>query len=405
MMCRESVRHDTISSYISGSTDGARMLVVTLTMITMSVMGLHVLEFQHRSVCHNEPLYAEILEVVASVAFTFTMCIPGGKHYVATVHAMMQSEDFAERLLDLSSELKDDMDDSVDHTASPHAAGEDKSEDKTITLPDDVLKGNEMSKDDVEKPMQQVDELAKVEAGEMQPLLQDKPRKFQEERPDLLDALSTATRKRNRKFLTGVERESMSRSTGGQSQDELQDEMQRTKDWLRMRSLQTMLLINTPHDYLADGHLWYCPDFMTIYFVNKLHGVGLFVWAILMSAANVIMIVSVYEGKGQPYGSMTAAIILLVLGWIGFVSFFLIGQLVINKHPKLTDPSTDDPQLQQLALQKGYIEIYLAKDEDSSYTDIRNLFRLSITMEMVCVLLILASTLMTSIGRMYAACA
>jgi len=83
------MRHDTISSYLGSGTDGARLLAVTVTMSTMAVLAVHLLEFEHRSMCGSvaNSTWACVLTIVANVSLVVTLVVPGGKYYVAAVKA------------------------------------------------------------------------------------------------------------------------------------------------------------------------------------------------------------------------------------------------------------------------------------------------------------------------------
>ena len=69
VVCRTSIpmRHDTISSFIAGHSDASRALVTSLTMTTMAVLGCHLLEWEHRRICHDTTYWASALCIVGSI--------------------------------------------------------------------------------------------------------------------------------------------------------------------------------------------------------------------------------------------------------------------------------------------------------------------------------------------------
>jgi len=143
-----AIRHDTVSSYIAGHTDGARMLVVCLTMTTWSVLATHLLEYQIQEACGQDTEWAASLVVIASLSITLTLCVPGGKFYVAAVRAvtdvspMTCSEDFSEDPTILVTEQAHENEDTVNedqvavHEVGPpkHSSNETNSDCPAIEL-------------------------------------------------------------------------------------------------------------------------------------------------------------------------------------------------------------------------------------------------------------------------------
>jgi len=85
------MRHDTVSSYLAGHTDGARVLVICLTMTTWAVLAVDLLEFQIVSFCAGSAeSWVSTLEILGCMALTLTFCVPGGKFYVVAVRAYLE---------------------------------------------------------------------------------------------------------------------------------------------------------------------------------------------------------------------------------------------------------------------------------------------------------------------------
>jgi len=68
-----AMRHDTISSYLGSGSDGARLLAVMVIMTSWSLLGVRLLEWEHRRLCYDwGGSWVAAVTIVASFSLTIT---------------------------------------------------------------------------------------------------------------------------------------------------------------------------------------------------------------------------------------------------------------------------------------------------------------------------------------------
>jgi len=344
-----AMRHDTVSSFISGHSDGSRMLVVCLTMTTWAVLTVHLMEYEIRRLCGSNTGWASVMTIIAHLGFTLTFCIPGGKYYVTAVRA---NNDI--RHMQMTITIAPTQPLTQVHTTPNQLSavmgvasgsiglqdvsrGAEQSEEaiarrSTVLLAPTTPRGHDLSRTELASAsaFDGAPASAMATSGAMS------PRQWKSKAAAELDNITPMT-------LEEEVPQGLSRADRTQSEvfaEAAQATLSDEESFKLTRQIQ--LLLPADDAFFADGHLLQEGGFASqtlITCVNLSHGIGMVAWLLLMTPVEIHSISQAIDDDRGEYGVVGA--LLLGGGWLFFFIFQYISCYKVNTRVRNYDAPND----------------------------------------------------------------